>query len=83
VRIGSVLTRVSPGWRVTINTRRRASAGDDRTVSLVRDAVTGLLNGLAGLAIQQRVAQAVPQAGYRVTDQTRAPNGVLVLTVEL
>jgi hypothetical protein len=83
VRIGNVLIRVSPNWRVTVNTRRRAGAGDDQTVSLVRDAVTGLLTGLAGLAIQQRVAQAVPQAGYRVTDQTRASNGALVLTVEL
>ena len=49
----------------------------------MRDAVTGLLTGLAGLAIQRRVAQAVPQAGYRVTDQTRTPNGALVLSVEL
>jgi len=83
VRIGSVLIRVSPDWRVTVNTRRRASAGDHQTVQQVRDAVTGLLTGLAGLAIQRRVAQAVPQAGYRVTDQTRAPNGALVLSVEL
>ncbi len=83
VRIGNVLIRISPDWWVTINTRRRASAGDDQTVQQVRDAVTGLLTGLAGLAIQKRVAQAVPQAGYRVTDQTRAPNGALVLSVEL
>jgi hypothetical protein len=83
VRIGNVLIRISPDWRVTVNTRRRASAGDSQTVSLVRDAVTGLLTGLAGLAIQKRVAQATRQAGYRVTDQTRAPNGALVLSVEL
>jgi hypothetical protein len=83
VRIGNVLIRVSPDWRVTVNTRRRAGRGDDQTVQQVRDAVTGLLTGLAGLAIQQRVAQAVPQAGYRVIDQTRAPNGALVLSVEL
>jgi hypothetical protein len=83
VRIGNVLIRVSPDWRVTVNTRRRASAGDDRTVQQVRGAVTGLLTGLAGLAIQQRVAQAVPQAGYRVAGEARAPNGALVLTVEL
>jgi len=83
VRIGDVLIRVSPDWRVTVNTRRRAGAGDDRTVQQVRGAVTGLLAGLAGLAIQQRVAQVIPQAGYRVTDQTRAPNGALVLSVEL
>jgi hypothetical protein len=83
VRIGNVLTRVSPDWRVTVNTRRRAGRGDDQAVQQVRDAVTGLLTGLAGLAIQRRVAQAIPQAGYRVTDQTRTPNGALVLTVEL
>ena len=82
-RIGNVLIRISPDWRVTVNTRRRAGTGDEQTVQQVRDAVTGLLTGLAGLAIQQRVAQVVPQAGYRVTDQTRAPNGALVLTVEL
>ena len=83
VRIGDVLIRVSPDWQVTVNARRRAGAGDDQTVQQVRDTVTGLLTGLAGLAIQKRVAQAVPQAGYRVTNQTRAPNGALVLTVEL
>jgi len=82
VRIGNVLIRVSLDWRVTVNTRRRA-AGDRETVQQVRDTVTGLLTSLAGLAIQKRVAQAVPQAGYRVTDQTRAPNGALVLSVEL
>jgi hypothetical protein len=83
VRIGNVLIRVSPDWCVTVNTRLRAAAGDDQAVQQVRDAVTGLLTGLAGLAIQRRVAQAVPQAGYRVTDQARAPNGAMVLTVEL
>jgi hypothetical protein len=83
VRIGNVLIRVSPDWRVTVNTRRRAGAEDRETVQQVRDAVTGLLNGLAGLAIQQRVAQATRQAGYRIIDQTRAPNGALVLSVEL
>jgi hypothetical protein len=83
VRIGDVLIRVSPDWRVTVNTRRRAGKGYDQTVQQVRDAVTDLLTGLAGLAIQRRVAQAARQAGYRVTDQTRAPNGALVLSVEL
>ena len=80
VRIGDVLIRISADWRVTVNTRRRA--GDGQTVQQVRDAVTGLLTSLAGLAIQQRMAQAVPQAGYRVIGQTRAPNGALVLSVE-
>jgi hypothetical protein len=82
-RIGNVLIRISPDWHVTVNTRRRAGAGDRETVQQVQDAVTGLLTGLAGLAIQQRVAQATRQAGYRIIDQTRAPNGALVLSVEL
>jgi hypothetical protein len=83
VRIGNVLIRISPDWRVTVNTRRASLPGDEQTVQQVRDAVTGLLTGLGGLAIQNRLAQAVSQAGYRVTDQTRVPNGALVLTVEL
>jgi hypothetical protein len=83
IRLGNVLVRVSPDWRVTVNTRRRARAEDLQTVQQVQDAVTGLLTGLGGLAIQNRLAQAVSQAGYRITDQTRVPNGALVLTVEL
>jgi len=83
IRLGHVLVRICPQWRVTVNTRRASLPGDDETVQQVRDAVTGLLTGLAGLAIQQRVAQAISQAGYGVTHQTRAPNGALVLSVEL
>ena len=83
IRLGHVLVRISPQWRVTVNTRRASLSGDDETVQQVRDAVTGLLTGLAGLAVQQRLAQAISQAGYGVTHQTRAPNGALVLCVEL
>jgi hypothetical protein len=83
VRIGNILIRVSPEWQVTVSARGRASAGDRQAVEQVQDAVTGLLTGLAGLAIQKRLAQAILQIGYRVTDQTRAPNGALVLSVEL
>jgi hypothetical protein len=83
VRIGNILIRVSPDWLVTVNTRGRASAGDRQAVEQIQDAVTGLFTGLAGLAIQKRVAQVIPQAGYCITDQTRAPNGALVLSVEL
>jgi hypothetical protein len=83
IRLRNVLIRVSPDWRVTVNTRRRAGAEDLQTVQQVQDAVTGLLTGLGGLAIQKRLAQAISQAGYRVTDQARAPNGALVLSVEL
>jgi hypothetical protein len=83
IRLGHVLVRISPHWRITVNTRRASLPGDDETVQQVRDAVTGLLTGLAGLAVQQRLAQAITQAGYGVTHQTRAPNGALVLSVEL
>jgi hypothetical protein len=83
IRLGNVLARISPRWGITVNTRRASLSGDDETVQQVRDAVTGLLTGLAGLAIQQRVAQAISQAGYGVTHQTRAPNGALVLSLEL
>jgi hypothetical protein len=83
IRLGHVLVRISPRWGITVNTRRARLPGDDETVQQVRDAVTGLLTGLAGLAIQQRLAQAITQAGYGVTHQTRAPNGALVLSVEL
>jgi hypothetical protein len=83
VQIGNILIRVSPDWQVTVSARGRASAGDRQVVEQVRDAITGLLTGMAGLVIQKRVAQTIPQAGYRVTDQTRTPNGALVLSVEL
>ena len=83
IRLGHILVRISPQWQVTVNTRRASLSGDDETVREVRDAMTGLLTGLAGLAIQQRLAQAISQAGYGVTHQTRASNGALVLSVEL
>jgi len=83
VQIGNILIRIFPDWQVTVSARGRASAGDRQVVEQVRNAITGLLTGLAGLAIQKRLAQAIPQAGYRVTDQTRASNGALVLSVEL
>jgi hypothetical protein len=84
VRLGKVLIRISPQWRITVNTRSRLDrTAYQETVEQVERTVTGLLTGLAGLAIQKRVAQAVSQAGYRVASQTRAPNGALVLQVEL
>ncbi len=83
VRLGGYLIRVSPAWQVTVNTRGRAAPGDREVVGQIRDAACGFLAGLAGLRLQTRVAQTVPRAGYRVTGQTRAPNGALVLQVEL
>jgi len=83
IRLGRYLLRVSPQWQVTVSTRRAASPGDDRTAQQIRDAATGLLTGLAGLALQRRVAQAIRQAGYSITGETRAANGALVLGVEL
>jgi len=59
------------------------SPGDDPTAQQIRDAATGLLTGLAGLALQRRVAQAIRQAGYSITGETRVANDALVLGVEL
>jgi len=82
VRIGDYLILVKPNGRVVANARE-PWLGDQETVNRLRDAVTNLLTGLAGLAVQKRVAQAIRQAGYRVLQEQRAPNGALVLQVEL
>ncbi len=83
VGLGNYLVLVKPDGRVIANTRTYAVQGDQQTVARLRDAVTDFLTGLAGLALQKRVAQAIRQAGYRVTAEQRAPNGALVLQVEL
>jgi hypothetical protein len=83
IRLGHILVRISPQWRITVNTRKASQPGGEETVQQVRDAVAGLLTALAGLAVQLRLAQAISQAGYGVTHQTRAPNGALVVSVEL
>jgi hypothetical protein len=83
IRVGEVLIHISPEWTLTANTRGRARAKDQQTVEQVRDAVTNLLTGLGGLVLQKRTAQAIRDAGYRVTGETCAANGALVLNVEL
>ena len=83
IRLGRYLLRVSPQWQVAVNIRSAVPPGDDRTAQQIRDAATRLLTGLAGLALQRRVAQAIRQAGYSITGETRVANDALVLGVEL
>ena len=52
-------------------------------LSELQERVTALLKGLAGLALQQDVLRRVRGAGARLSAETRAPNGALVLGVEL
>ena len=52
-------------------------------LSELQERVTALLKGLAGLALQQDVLRRVRSTGVRVGAETRAPNGALVLGVEL
>jgi len=49
----------------------------------LRSRITALLTGLAGLSLQRELASRIRRAGARVTGQSRAGNGVLVLNVIL
>jgi hypothetical protein len=69
--------------RVTVNTRGRARKGEARIVEELQTAITGLLTGLAGLVLQQKIINQVREAGYQVTGETRAPNGAIVIDVEV
>lgn len=75
---GNYLVLVIDG-RIVVN----APYGDLQTVGQIKDAVTDFITGLAGLALQKRVVRAICRAGYRVSKEQRAPNGALVLQVEL
>ncbi len=75
---GNYLVLVIDG-RIVVN----APYGDPKVVGQIKDAVTDFITGLAGLALQKRVVRAIRRAGYRVSKEQRAPNGALVLQVEL
>ena len=75
---GNYLVLVT-GGRIVVN----APYGDPKVVGQIKDAVTDFITGLAGLALQKRVVRAIRRAGYRVSKEQRAPNGALVLQVEL
>jgi hypothetical protein len=69
--------------RVVVNSSGRRRKADAANVEALETAITGLLTGLGGLALQQRIVSQVREAGYQVTGEVRAPNGALVLEVEL
>jgi hypothetical protein len=49
----------------------------------LQERVTALLKGLAGLALQQDAMRQLRGMGARIAAETRAPNGAVVLSVEL
>ena len=79
---GRYLVNVRDG-QVVVNTRGRAGEGEAQVVNELQEAITGLLTGLAGMAFQRQVIEKMRAAGYRVADQTRAPNGAVVVSVEV
>lgn len=68
--------------KVTALAARRRKSDRARAAALAEE-VTNLLTGLAGLSLQQSVARQVIAAGYQVERLQQAPNGALVLEVEL
>jgi len=68
---------------VTVNTRGRAEEEEAQMVNELQEAITGLLTGLAGMAFQQQVIEKMKAAGYQVVNEARAPNGAVVINVEV
>jgi hypothetical protein len=56
---------------------------DPQTTKTLHEMITNLLTGLAGLALQQQIARQVIAAGCVVERVQQAPNGALVMEVEL
>ena len=67
--------------RVSVTGSRRYGADQDEVDALASE-LQNLLTSAAGILFQNRVMQAVA-AQYTVTEQQYAPNGALVLTVNL
>jgi transketolase len=66
--------------RVTLNGARRSVSQD--WVNALTEELQTLLTGMADILFQNQVVQAVA-AQYAVTEQQYAPNGALVITVNL
>lgn len=72
------------GSRVTVNTKPRSRSQKDRkALDSIRDGVQNLLNGMGGLALQQSVVQQLQEAGIAINGFQQAPNGALVLEIEV
>ena len=67
--------------RVTVNGSRRRGAGQDLVDTLAEE-LKQLLTGAVDILFENHVMQAVA-AQYAVTEQQYAPNGALVITVNL
>lgn len=56
--------------------------GDSATCKTLADEITAFLTKVAGVLFQQKTRQAVASR-YAISEEQRAPNGALVLSVEL
>ena len=79
---GHYLVNVCDG-EVRVNTWGNARPGDAQVVKELQEALLNLLTGLAGIAFQRRIVEKMKAAGCRVTGQTRALNGAVVVSVEV
>jgi hypothetical protein len=62
---------------------QRTRRADETNARALMEAVTNLLSGLAGLRLQRELGRQVIAAGYPVEQMRQAPNGALILEVEL
>lgn len=79
--IGRYLVDVS-GTRVQIDTLGRYQPGDVQIVRQLRQALTDLVAGLAGMALQRQIAREVINASHVVSRLYRQPDGSVVMEME-
>jgi len=80
-RLGNYLINVREG-KVTVNTVSGRTAQGQQMVDLLAREVTAFLTQAAGALFQQQ-ARAAIATRYSIAEEQRAPNGALVLTVNL
>jgi len=76
---------VAGGYRVRIagGNVQVTQTGRSGDAEALRDDLLDLLRGLAGMALQRQVIAALQATGAAVTGETRAPNGALVVGLEV
>lgn len=82
-RLGRYLIGIQKSGRVNVSLNKGQTASDRQTVQAIYGMIKDLMAGLAGLALQQQLARQIIAAGYQVDQIRQAPNGALVLEVEL
>lgn len=83
-KLGRYLFQIQRNGSVTVSVGSgRRAAGDQDATRAMSHAITELLAGLAGAAMQQQTINDLRAAGVRITAQQRAANGAIVLSVEV